>query len=153
VPQIGCDFLARSAHKMCGATSFGVLYGRGERLEETPPYQGGGEMILSVDYHQSTWKDAPHRFEAGTPDISGAIGLHAAMDYLDRIGRDRIAQHGQELGAYAFEKLAALKGIRLFGPGPDHRPRVVATGTGQRTSFRVPPEAAICSRFMNAKVG
>ena len=116
VRQIGCDFLALSAHKMCGPTGFGVLYGRGERLEETPPYQGGGEMILSVDYHKSTWKDVPHKFEAGTPDISGAIGLHAAMDYLDRIGRDRIAQHDQELGAYAFEKLAALKGIRLFGP-------------------------------------
>lgn len=116
VQQIGCDFLALSAHKMCGPTGFGLLYGRGERLEETPPYQGGGEMILSVDYHKSTWKDAPHKFEAGTPDISGAIALHAAMDYLDRIGRDRIAQHDQELGAYAFEKLAALKGIRIFGP-------------------------------------
>jgi cysteine desulfurase/selenocysteine lyase len=116
VQQIGCDFLALSAHKMCGPTGFGVLYGRGERLEETPPYQGGGEMILSVDYHKSTWKQAPHKFEAGTPDISGAIALHAAMDYLDRIGRDRIAQRDQELGAYAFEKLAALKGIRLFGP-------------------------------------
>jgi cysteine desulfurase/selenocysteine lyase len=98
VQQIGCDFLALSAHKMCGPTGFGVLYGRGERLEETPPYQGGGEMILSVDYHKSTWKDAPHKFEAGTPDISGAIGLHAAMDYLDRIGRDRIAQHAARPG-------------------------------------------------------
>ncbi|MFT5107908.1 MAG: cysteine desulfurase/selenocysteine lyase [Pseudoalteromonas tetraodonis] len=116
VQQIGCDFLALSAHKMCGPTGFGVLYGRGEQLDETPPYQGGGEMILSVDYHKSTWKDAPHKFEAGTPDISGAIALHAAMDYLDRIGLDRIAQHDLELGAYAYEKLSALKGIRLFGP-------------------------------------
>jgi cysteine desulfurase/selenocysteine lyase len=116
VQQIGCDFLALSGHKMCGPTGIGVLYGRGERLEETPPYQGGGEMILSVDFHKSTWKHAPHKFEAGTPDISGAIAMHAAMDYLDSIGRDRIAQHDQELGAYAFEKLAALKGIRLFGP-------------------------------------
>ncbi len=116
VQQIGCDFLAFSGHKMCGPTGIGVLYGRGEVLEETPPYQGGGEMILSVDFHQSTWKHAPHKFEAGTPDISGAIGLHAAMVYLDGIGRDRIAQHDLELGAYAFEKLAALKGIRLFGP-------------------------------------
>ena len=79
VQQIGCDFLALSAHKMCGPTGFGVLYGRGERLEETPPYQGGGDMILSVDFHRSTWKQAPHRFEAGTPDIFGAIALHAAM--------------------------------------------------------------------------
>jgi len=101
---------------MCGPTGFGVLYGRGERLEETPPYQGGGEMILSVDLHKSTWKHPPHRFEAGTPDISGAIAMHAAMDYLDGIGRDRIAEHDQELGAYAFEKLSTLKGLRLFGP-------------------------------------
>ncbi len=81
-----------------------------------PPYQGGGEMILNVDFHQSTWKHAPHKFEAGTPDISGAVGLHAAMDYLDRIGRRRIAEHDQELGAYAYARLSSLKGIRLFGP-------------------------------------
>jgi len=73
-------------------------------------------MILSVDFHQTTYKRAPHKFEAGTPDISGAIGLHAAMDYLDSIGRDNIAHHDQELGAYAFEKLSGLKGVRLFGP-------------------------------------
>ena len=116
VQQIGCDFLVFSSHKMCGPTGFGILYGRAERLEEIPPYQGGGEMILSVDYQQSTWKPAPHRFEAGTPDISGAIGLHAAMDYLDTIGRQNIAHHDQELGAYAFERLSAMRGIRLFGP-------------------------------------
>ncbi len=115
--EIGCDFLVFSGHKMCGPTGIGVLYGRQEALEEMPPYQGGGEMILSVDFHQSTWKRAPHRFEAGTPDISGAVGLHAAMDYLDQIGRQRIAQHDQELGAYAFARLSQLKsGIRLFGP-------------------------------------
>ena len=116
VQEIGCDFLAFSSHKMCGPTGFGILYGRAERLEETPPYRGGGEMILSVDYHHSTWKPAPHRFEAGTPDISGAIGLHAAMDYLAGIGRENIAHHDQELGAYAFEKLSGMRGIRLFGP-------------------------------------
>ena len=116
VQQIGCDFLVFSSHKMCGPTGFGILYGRGERLEEMPPYQGGGEMILSVDFHQTTFKKPPHRFEAGTPDISGAIGLHAAMDYLDAIGRQHIAHHDQELGAYAFEKLSSMKGLRLFGP-------------------------------------
>jgi cysteine desulfurase/selenocysteine lyase len=73
-------------------------------------------MILSVDFDKSTWKPAPHRFEAGTPDISGAIALHAAMDYLDIIGRDQIAQHDQELGAYAYAKLSKLPGVRLFGP-------------------------------------
>jgi cysteine desulfurase/selenocysteine lyase len=116
VQQIGCDFMAFSSHKMCGPTGFGILYGRGERLDVTPPYQGGGEMILTVDYQKSTWKKAPYRFEAGTPDISGAIGFHAAMDYLDSIGREKIAEHDQELGAYAFEKVTTLNGIRLFGP-------------------------------------
>jgi cysteine desulfurase/selenocysteine lyase len=117
VQEIGCDFLAFSGHKMCGPTGIGILYGRREVLEETPPYQGGGEMILSVDFQKSTWKPAPHKFEAGTPDISGAIGLHAAMDYLDQIGRRNIAQHDQELGAYAYAKLSGLKGgIRVFGP-------------------------------------
>jgi cysteine desulfurase/selenocysteine lyase len=116
VQEFGCDFLALSSHKMCGPTGFGVLYGRQEVLAEMPPYQGGGEMILSVDFHKSTWKPAPHRFEAGTPDMSGAIGLHAAMDYLDKIGRKNIAEHDQELGAYAFEKLSRISGIRLFGP-------------------------------------
>src|SRR5437667_8683367 len=91
VQEIGCDFLAFSGHKMCGPTGIGVLYGRQEALQDLPPYQGGGEMILSVDFQKSTWKHAPHRFEAGTPDISGAIGLHAAMDYLGPIGRHNIA--------------------------------------------------------------
>ena len=116
VQEIGCDFLALSGHKMCGPTGIGLLYGRQEVLTDMPPYQGGGEMILSVDFQKSTWKHAPHRFEAGTPDISGAIGLHAAMDYLDGIGRQNIAAHDQELGAYAYAKLSHIKGIRLFGP-------------------------------------
>jgi cysteine desulfurase/selenocysteine lyase len=116
VKELGCDFLAFSGHKMCGPTGIGILYGRQEVLETMPPYQGGGEMILSVDFQKSTWKHAPHRFEAGTPDISGAIGLHAAMDYLDQIGRHKIAEHDQELGAYAYAKLSHIRGIRLFGP-------------------------------------
>lgn len=116
VQEIGCDFLAFSGHKMCGPTGIGVLYGRLELLEEMPPFQGGGEMILNVGFDQVTFKKPPHRFEAGTPDISGAIGLHAAMDYLDALGRDKIAAHDQQLGAYVFERLAALPNIRLFGP-------------------------------------
>lgn len=116
VQEIGCDFMALSGHKMCGPTGIGVLYGREEVLAPMPPAQGGGEMILTVEYQQSTWKPAPHRFEAGTPDISGAIGLKAAMDYLDEVGRANIAKHDLELGAYAYAKLAEIPGIRLFGP-------------------------------------
>ncbi len=116
VREIGCDFLAFSGHKMCGPTGIGVLYGRMEVLEGMPPFQGGGEMILSVEYDKVSFKKPPHRFEAGTPDISGVIALHTAMDYLDSIGRKNIADHDQYLGAYVYEKLASLKQIRLFGP-------------------------------------
>jgi len=116
VQAIGCDFFAFSGHKICGPTGIGVLWGRSEILESMPPYQGGGEMILTVGYHKTEFKPAPHRFEAGTPDISGPIGLHAAMDYLDAIGRENIWRHDQELANYAAEKLATLKNLRIFGP-------------------------------------
>ena len=116
VQEIGCDFLVFSGHKMCGPSGIGVLYGRRELLEGMPPFQGGGDMIASVDFFVSTWKDVPHRFEAGTPDFAGAVGLHAAMDYLTGIGLDKIARHDQELSAYAYEQLSRLKDIRLFGP-------------------------------------
>jgi cysteine desulfurase / selenocysteine lyase len=116
VQEIGCDFLALSGHKMCGPTGVGVLYGKQELLEKLPPYKGGGDMISSVDFYRSTWNKVPHKFEAGTPNIADVIGLHAAMDYLDAIGRERICQHDLELSAYAYEKLVALNGIRLFGP-------------------------------------
>ncbi|MCO5051667.1 MAG: cysteine desulfurase [Verrucomicrobiae bacterium] len=116
VQAIGCDFFAFSGHKICGPTGIGVLYGRQELLEQLPPYQGGGEMILTVNYDKTTFKAPPHRFEAGTPNIAGPVGLHAAMDYLDAIGRDHIWKHDQELAQYAYDQLAALKDIRLFGP-------------------------------------
>jgi cysteine desulfurase/selenocysteine lyase len=116
VQQIGCDFFAFSGHKICGPTGIGALYGRQELLDAMPPFEGGGEMILSVAYDKTEFKHAPHRFEAGTPDISGPIGLHAAMDYLDAIGRENIWMHDQELANYAYDKLAALKNVRLFGP-------------------------------------
>lgn len=119
VQQIGCDFLAFSGHKMCGPTGIGALYGRREWLENLGPFQGGGDMIASVDFFASTWKDSPHRFEAGTPNFAGAVGLHAAMDYLSSVGLDKIARHDQELSAYAYEQLSRLKGIRLFGPKKD----------------------------------
>jgi len=116
VQAIGCDFLAISGHKMCGPTGIGALYGRKELLEAMPPYQGGGEMILRVEYDRTTYKPPPHRFEAGTPDIAGPVGLHAAMDYLDAIGRDAIFRHDQDLAEYAYDRLQTLGGIRLFGP-------------------------------------
>lgn len=116
IEEIGCDFLALSGHKLCGPTGIGVLYGRSEMLQQMPPYMGGGDMISNVDFFASTWKEIPHKFEAGTPDISGAIGLAAAMDYLEEVGMSRIAQHDEELSAYAYDRLASLRGIRLFGP-------------------------------------
>ncbi len=116
VQAIGCDFFAFSGHKICGPTGIGILYGRQELLDVMPPYQGGGEMILNVGYDKTEFKNAPHRFEAGTPDISGPVGLHVAMDYLDAIGREHIWRHDQELAAYAVEKLSALKNLRIFGP-------------------------------------
>ena len=116
VQQIDCDFLVFSGHKLCGPTGIGVLYGRSELLNAMPPYQGGGDMILSVDFHQTSYKQAPQKFEAGTPDISGPIAMHAAMDYLEGIGLESIWQHDQELASYAYERLSELKGVRLFGP-------------------------------------
>ncbi len=116
VQALGCDFLAFSGHKMCGPTGIGVLFGRLPILESMPPYQGGGEMISTVDFFKSTYNKPPHRFEAGTPDISGVVGLHAAMDFLDSIGREAIFEHDQDLAEYAYHLLSEVKGIRLFGP-------------------------------------
>lgn len=119
VQDIGCDFLAFSGHKMCGPTGIGVLYGREELLEKMPPWQGGGDMISSVDFFESRWNTLPHKFEAGTPDISGPIALHAAMDYLDAIGRDHIFAHDQHLAAYAYDRLKEIPHLRAFGPKSD----------------------------------
>jgi cysteine desulfurase/selenocysteine lyase len=116
VAALDCDFLAFSGHKMAGPTGIGVLYGRQALLETMAPFQGGGEMIASVQFDHSTWNKVPHKFEAGTPDIAGAVGLHAAMDYLDAIGRPAIAEHDGHLARDAYARLAGVPGIRLFGP-------------------------------------
>jgi cysteine desulfurase/selenocysteine lyase len=116
VQQLGCDFLALSGHKMCAPTGIGALYGRAELLNAMPPWHGGGEMIVRVSLETSSYKDAPHRFEAGTPNIAGAIGLGAAIDYLEAIGRAEIFAHDFQLTAYALERLAELPGMRLLGP-------------------------------------
>ena len=116
VKEIGCDFLAFSGHKMCAPTGIGVLYGREEVLESTPPWQGGGEMILSVRYENSTYKGAPAKFEAGTPNIAGTIALGAAIDYIQTIGRESIKVHDEGLALSAFAKIANLPHYRPLGP-------------------------------------
>src|SRR5256884_2171370 len=116
VQELGCDFLAFSGHKMCGPTGIGALYGRAEILSSIPPWHGGGEMIVSVTLEKSAFKKAPHRFEAGTPNIAGAIGLAAAIDYIEQIGRPIIFEHDTHLARYAAERLAELPGSHIFGP-------------------------------------
>jgi cysteine desulfurase / selenocysteine lyase len=119
VQELGCDFLAFSGHKMCAPTGIGALYGRSEILEATPPYHGGGEMIVSVSLEKSSFKQPPHRFEAGTPNIAGAIGLAAAIDYLEGIGREQIFQHDVDLAHYALERMVKLPGLRVIGSTKD----------------------------------
>jgi len=116
VREMCCDFLAFSGHKMCGPTGIGVLYGRAEILDTMPPWHGGGEMILSVTLEKSAFKRPPHRFEAGTPNVAGGIGLAAAIDYLEQIGRPAIFEHDSQLARYAAERLTELSGTRVFGP-------------------------------------
>jgi len=115
VQQLGCDFYAFSGHKMCGPTGIGVLYGREDRLEQMPPWQGGGEMILTVSFSETVYNQLPYKFEAGTPNIAGAIGLGAAIDYLEGIGLERIAAYEQRLLAYLTERLGEVQGMRLIG--------------------------------------
>jgi len=116
VQAIGCDFLVFSGHKMAGPTGIGVLYGRKALLDAMPPWQGGGGMIANVEFFKTTYKPAPERFEAGTPNVADAIALHAAMDYLDALGRPRISQHDHKLAAQAYAALSELPGIRILGP-------------------------------------
>jgi cysteine desulfurase/selenocysteine lyase len=115
VREIGCDFYAFSSHKLFGPTGVGVLYGRAERLEALPPYQGGGDMILSVRFEETTYQGIPHKFEAGTPDIAAVIGFGAAIDYVSAVGLDAIHAHEQDLLRYASEQLARVPGLRLIG--------------------------------------
>ncbi len=115
VRELGADFYAWSGHKLFGPTGIGVLYGRSALLDAMAPYQGGGDMIASVTFEKTTYNAAPYRFEAGTPDIAGAIGLGAAIDYVSRIGLDAIARHEQELLEYATARLSRVAGVRLVG--------------------------------------
>jgi cysteine desulfurase/selenocysteine lyase len=116
VEALGADFLAFSSHKMLGPTGIGVLWGRMEALEEMEPFEGGGEMISDVTLHDATWAPIPHRFEAGTPPIIEAVGLHAAIDYLDSIGMDKVLEHDRELTEVALTRLGDVPGLHIQGP-------------------------------------
>jgi cysteine desulfurase/selenocysteine lyase len=116
VRDLDCDFYAFSGHKICAPTGIGALYVRGSVLASMPPWHGGGEMIVRVQFESSTFKEGPARFEAGTPDISGAIVLGAAIDYLEAIGRQAIFDHDSDLVQYALQRMSEVQGLRVFGP-------------------------------------
>jgi cysteine desulfurase / selenocysteine lyase len=117
VQELGCDFYAFTGHKVYGPTGIGVLYARYEVLSAMPPYQGGGEMILRVSFEKTEYQDPPHRFEAGTPDIAGAIGLGLAIDFIEELGREHILDHEEALTGYGVDRLSQISGLRLLGAG------------------------------------
>jgi cysteine desulfurase/selenocysteine lyase len=119
IPSLGCDFYAITGHKMCGPTGTGALWARREHLAAMPPFLGGGEMIREVSFEGTVFNDPPHRFEAGTPNIAGHIGLGAAVDYLTAIGMDAIEAREAELLAHATEALGAIDGLRIIGQAPE----------------------------------
>lgn len=122
VRELGCDFLAGSSHKLCGPTGMGFLWAREALLEAMPPFLGGGEMIQDVFLDHSTWSELPHKFEAGTPAIGEAIGMGAALDYLEGIGLERIHAWEQGLTRRLFERLQAIDGVTVLGPTPEQQP-------------------------------
>lgn len=115
VQDLDCDFYVFSAHKMLGPTGVGILYGKENLLNELPPYQGGGDMIKTVTFEKTTYNELPHKFEAGTPNISGGIGLAAAINYMNKIGIDKIEAHEHELLTYATEQIKQIEGVRIIG--------------------------------------
>ena len=119
VQDLDCDFFVFTGHKVYGPSGIGVLYGKRERLEAMRPFMGGGEMIFDVTEEAVTYNDPPHRFEAGTPPIVQAIGLGAALDYMDSVGRERIAAHEADLKTYAHERLRSINSLRIFGDAPN----------------------------------
>ena len=122
VAALGADFLVGSSHKLCGPTGMGFLWAHEALLEAMPPFLGGGEMIHDVYLDHSTWADLPHKFEAGTPAIGEAIGMGAALDYLQNLGMERIHAWEQQLTRRLFERLQAIDGVRILGPTPDQQP-------------------------------
>jgi cysteine desulfurase/selenocysteine lyase len=130
VQALGCDFLAFSAHKMCGPTSVGALWGRQELLETMAPFNLGGHMIRAVNLERTTWGQIPAKFEAGTQPIAEAVGFGAAVDYLTEIGLDAIEEYEQELAAQALDGLGEVPGIKLYGPPPERRAGIVSFNLG-----------------------
>jgi cysteine desulfurase/selenocysteine lyase len=126
VQALDCDFLAFSAHKLCGPSGVGALWGRAELLQAMEPFNLGGHMIRKVRFEETTWGELPHKFEAGTSPIAEAVGLGAAIDYLSGIGLDAIQQHEQELAAAALEQLGEIPGLTLYGPAPERRAGIVS---------------------------
>ncbi len=116
VQALGCDFLAFSGHKMYGPMGIGALYGREQLLERMEPYMGGGEMIRSVGLESSTWNELPYKFEAGTPNVEGAVGLEAAIGYLEALGREQVRSYEEQLGRYTMRRLQEVPGLTLYGP-------------------------------------
>jgi cysteine desulfurase/selenocysteine lyase len=125
VQALGCDFYVFSGHKAYGPTGTGVLYGRYDALQSMPPWQTGGGMITSVEYAKTEFQDPPHRFEAGTPDIAGAVGLGFALDFIESLGRDAIAEHEQALTGYAVDKLSRIPDVQI-APGGQHQLSIVS---------------------------
>ena len=129
VQALDVDFYVASAHKMCGPTGVGMLYGKEEWLNKLPPYQGGGEMIAEVTFEKTTYADLPHKFEAGTPNICGGIAFGAAIDYLNSIGFDAIATYENELLDYATEQLLTIEGLKIYGTS-NHKTSVISFNIG-----------------------
>ena len=131
VQDLGVDCYAFSGHKMCGPTGIGALWARRDLLDSMEPYQGGGEMIHFVGRDESSWATVPHKFEAGTPNIAGAIGMGTAVDFLAGVGMDAIAKHEHELLGYALERMSAVDGIRIYGPqSPDEHSALISFTLG-----------------------
>ena len=126
VQALDADFFAFSSHKMCGPTGMGVLYGKRDLLEAMPPFMGGGDMIREVTLSGSKWNSVPYKFEAGTPAIAEAIGLGAAVDYLQEVGMEWVHAHEREITRYAYDRMAEVEGLRILGPGPEARGGLIA---------------------------
>ena len=126
VQALDADFFAFSSHKMCGPTGMGVLYGKRDLLEAMPPFMGGGDMIREVTLSGSKWNSVPYKFEAGTPAIAEAIGLGAAVDYLQEVGMAWVHAHEREITRYAYDRMAEVEGLRILGPGPEARGGLIA---------------------------